>query len=189
MTIDAGDEAMLPDRLCQLLTAYVDGELTVRRARAVQRLLERTPEARELLAQLRANAERLRALDEPEARPHLARVNEMNGLREGLRGRRAIEQPQLPGHVLRERAHVGGDHAVDIGLDPPRISIIAVQHAVRYAGAFERFENTEQDQAWTRRILRVGVFSTAREITEQFLAVFDKPDVVGQAILIERLFG
>jgi anti-sigma factor RsiW len=53
---------MLSDRCYQLLTAYVDGELSVRQRKAVQRLLRRSQEARSLLRQLRADAEALRQL-------------------------------------------------------------------------------------------------------------------------------
>jgi hypothetical protein len=58
---------MLSDQLWQLLSAYVDGELTNRQRRAVQRLLRRSAEARALLRQLQEDAARLRALP----RPHL----------------------------------------------------------------------------------------------------------------------
>ncbi len=57
---------MLPDRLTELLTAYVDGELSARQGRSVLRLLKRSPEARQLLQELRADAVRLRDL--PRAR-------------------------------------------------------------------------------------------------------------------------
>src|SRR5262245_49417765 len=53
---------MLSDRLRQLLTAYVDGELTNRQRKAVVRLLRRSPEARALLRKLQQDAARLRAL-------------------------------------------------------------------------------------------------------------------------------
>jgi hypothetical protein len=53
---------MLSDQLRQLLTAYVDGELTNRQRKAVERLLHRSPEARALLAELQDDARRLRAL-------------------------------------------------------------------------------------------------------------------------------
>ncbi len=43
---------MLLDRYRELLTAYVDGELTARQRRHVARLLRRSPEARQLLQQL-----------------------------------------------------------------------------------------------------------------------------------------
>jgi anti-sigma factor RsiW len=53
---------MLPDRLRQLLTAYVDGELTARQEEAVRRHLERSAEAQAFLSQLQADAESLRQL-------------------------------------------------------------------------------------------------------------------------------
>ncbi len=53
---------MLSDPLRQLLTAYVDGELSNRQRKAVQRLLRRSPEARVLLRRLQEDARRLRAL-------------------------------------------------------------------------------------------------------------------------------
>src|SRR5262245_26709104 len=53
---------MLPDRLCQLLTAYLDGEVSPRQQEAVARLLRESPEAQTLLCQLQADAERLRNL-------------------------------------------------------------------------------------------------------------------------------
>jgi hypothetical protein len=60
---------MLPDRLTELVTAYIDGELSARQRRAVLRLLERSPEARQLLQELRDDALRLRGLP----RAHLSR--------------------------------------------------------------------------------------------------------------------
>ncbi|MCS6850159.1 MAG: hypothetical protein NZ700_03195 [Gemmataceae bacterium] len=53
---------MLPDRLARLLTSYIDGELTARQRRAVQRLLQRSPEARRLLAELRGDSALIRSL-------------------------------------------------------------------------------------------------------------------------------
>src|SRR5437660_9884360 len=53
---------MLSEPLRQLLTAYVDGELSNRQRRAVQRLLRRSAEARTLLRQLQEDSARLRAL-------------------------------------------------------------------------------------------------------------------------------
>ncbi len=53
---------MISDQLRQLLTAYVDGELTNRQRKAALRLVRRSPEARGLLAKLEADAERLRRL-------------------------------------------------------------------------------------------------------------------------------
>lgn len=56
---------MLRDRYRQLLTAYVDGELSSRQRRHVARLLRRSPEARQLLQQLQADAHALRQLPPP----------------------------------------------------------------------------------------------------------------------------
>lgn len=53
---------MLPERLSQLLTAYIDGELGARQRKAVQRLLRRSEEARVLLQKLRDDACLLRDL-------------------------------------------------------------------------------------------------------------------------------
>jgi hypothetical protein len=53
---------MLPDREYELLTAYVDGELSMRQRKAVQRLIRKSPEARALLRRLRADADTIRHL-------------------------------------------------------------------------------------------------------------------------------
>jgi hypothetical protein len=59
---EEAEDVMLSDQLRQLLTAYVDGELTNRQRRAVERLLRRSPEARALLHKLQEDAQRLHAL-------------------------------------------------------------------------------------------------------------------------------
>lgn len=53
---------MLPERLSLLLTAYIDGELSARQYKTVQRLLRRSEEARVLLQKLRDDASMLRDL-------------------------------------------------------------------------------------------------------------------------------
>src|SRR5262245_61344950 len=53
---------MLAEPYRELLSAYVDGELSAGQRRTVQRLLDRSPEAREYLRQIQANAETLRNL-------------------------------------------------------------------------------------------------------------------------------
>ncbi|HZY87647.1 MAG TPA: hypothetical protein VFE78_22600 [Gemmataceae bacterium] len=58
---------MLPDRYRQLLTAYVDGELSARQRRHAERLLRHSGEARQLLRQLEEDSRALRAL--PPMRP------------------------------------------------------------------------------------------------------------------------
>src|SRR5579864_7362636 len=54
------------DRYYQLLTAYVDGELTNRQRKAAMRLLKKSPDARKLLLQLQEDAKALRDLPRPE---------------------------------------------------------------------------------------------------------------------------
>jgi hypothetical protein len=56
------DEPMLPDRYCELLTAFVDGELSQRQHKVVQRLLGKSPEARQVLEELEDNARKVKAL-------------------------------------------------------------------------------------------------------------------------------
>jgi hypothetical protein len=58
---------MIPDDQLQLLTAAVDGELSPPQARALKHLLASSPAARDLLARLKADRARLRAL--PPAAP------------------------------------------------------------------------------------------------------------------------
>jgi hypothetical protein len=56
---------MLANGDAELLTAYVDGELSMRQRKAVQRLLQKSGEARELLRKLQADAEGVRQLPRP----------------------------------------------------------------------------------------------------------------------------
>src|SRR4030081_2544005 len=56
---------MLPDRYRQLVTAFVDGELSARQRRAALRLLNRSPDARDLLRKLQGDARTLRELPRP----------------------------------------------------------------------------------------------------------------------------
>jgi anti-sigma factor RsiW len=53
---------MLPERVAQLLTAYIDGELNERQRQAAERLVGQSAEARALLQQLREDAKALRQL-------------------------------------------------------------------------------------------------------------------------------
>jgi anti-sigma factor RsiW len=53
---------MLPDRLCRLLTAHVDGELDARQQETVLKLLRESPEARALFEQLKDDANHIRDL-------------------------------------------------------------------------------------------------------------------------------
>jgi hypothetical protein len=63
---------MLPDRWTQLLTAYVDGVLSARERRAVERYVQESPEARSLLEQLQRDADRLRRLPRRQLGPEFA---------------------------------------------------------------------------------------------------------------------
>jgi hypothetical protein len=88
---------MLSDQICQLLTGFVDGELSNRQRRAVQRLLRRSPEARTLLRKLRHDAVRLRSLQRPHAAPdtseRVVRAIRQRGLQPGGRGTAASVRP------------------------------------------------------------------------------------------------
>lgn len=63
---------MLADRYCQLLTAYVDGALSPREQQTVEKLLQKSPEARTLLKELEADAARLRQLPRQKVEPAFA---------------------------------------------------------------------------------------------------------------------
>jgi hypothetical protein len=62
---------MLSDQVMQLLTAFVDGELSQRQRKAVMRLLEKSSEAREILKQLQLNAHKLKTLPRHKVEPSL----------------------------------------------------------------------------------------------------------------------
>ena len=64
---------MLSDQVTELLTAFVDGELSQRQRKAVMRLLHRSSEAREVLRQLQENAHRLKQLPRHKVEPSLVR--------------------------------------------------------------------------------------------------------------------
>ncbi len=53
---------MLPERALELLTAYVDGELSSRQRNLVVRLLHKSPEARQILKDLQENARQIQQL-------------------------------------------------------------------------------------------------------------------------------
>jgi hypothetical protein len=62
---------MLPDQATQLLTAFVDRELSQRQREAVMRLLHKSSEAREMLCQLQENAHKLKQLPPRKIEPSL----------------------------------------------------------------------------------------------------------------------
>jgi anti-sigma factor RsiW len=79
---------MIPHRWRELLSGYVDGELTQRQHRLVERVLEQSAEARELLRRLEADAAALRRLTPPVLDRDLSSAV-LNAIRErGLRPRR-----------------------------------------------------------------------------------------------------
>jgi hypothetical protein len=89
---------MLTDRCRQLLTAYVDGELSNRERKAVLRLLHRSPEARALLRQLQQDAQRIHTLPrlrlgEEFAQALLLTIAERQLQPHGRRMRRLHSQP------------------------------------------------------------------------------------------------
>jgi anti-sigma factor RsiW len=63
---------MLPELERQLLTAYVDGELSSRQSRQVLKLLHRSEEARTLLRELQENVRALRQLPRVYSHPALS---------------------------------------------------------------------------------------------------------------------
>src|SRR5580698_4865688 len=62
---------MLSDEITQLLTAYVDGELSQRQRKTVMRILHKSSEARELLRQLQENAHKIKQLPRRKVEPSL----------------------------------------------------------------------------------------------------------------------
>ncbi|MBI2805507.1 MAG: hypothetical protein HYX68_11065 [Planctomycetes bacterium] len=62
---------MLSEKMIQLVTAFVDGELTQRQRKAVVRLLEKSSAARALLKELQENAHRLKKLPQRKVEPSL----------------------------------------------------------------------------------------------------------------------
>jgi hypothetical protein len=63
---------MLADEAIQLLTGYVDGELSSRQRQSVLRLLHESSEARDLLLQLQANAHKIKQLPRRKLDPGFA---------------------------------------------------------------------------------------------------------------------
>ncbi len=62
---------MLSDQVTQLLTAFVDGELSQRQRKAVMRVLHKSSEARALLCQLQENAHKVNELPRHKLEPSL----------------------------------------------------------------------------------------------------------------------
>jgi hypothetical protein len=92
---------MLLERHRQLLTAYVDGELTNRQRRYVDRLLRRSAEARSLLAQLLEDARTLGRLPQPQLPADLS-----GPILRTIAERRLTPRSHRPGRVTRYPAWV-----------------------------------------------------------------------------------
>src|SRR4051812_11876856 len=60
---------MLAEKELELLTAYVDGELSARRQRLVLKLLRKSPEARAFLGKLQQDSDALLELPPPPSTP------------------------------------------------------------------------------------------------------------------------
>ena len=96
-SVGLGRSVMLADHLRELLTSYVDGELTPRQHEAVLRLLQQSTEARDLLRYLQQDAESVRglartSLERDFSAPVLRIIAERN-LQPGGR-RRYVKRPQ-----------------------------------------------------------------------------------------------
>jgi anti-sigma factor RsiW len=65
---------MLNERVTQLLTAYIDGELSSRKRRAVDRLLRKSPEARNLLNKMQQDSMILRHLPRKKMRADMSKT-------------------------------------------------------------------------------------------------------------------
>src|SRR5262249_52732453 len=81
---------MLPERITQLLSAYVDGELSARERRNVTRILRKSNEARQLLHKLKQDSMILRKL--PRKKTQLDLTESAMGTI-SLRG---IKLPEIP---------------------------------------------------------------------------------------------
>ncbi len=82
------ENTMLSDQLLQLLTAFVDGELSQRQRKNVVRLLEKSSEARDILKQLQENAHRIKKLPRRKVEPSL-----VGGIMQAINERKAQPKP------------------------------------------------------------------------------------------------
>src|SRR5690348_7488081 len=87
---------MLAEEAAQLLTGFVDGELSPRERQKVMQLLNQSSEARELLRQLQENVHRIQKLPKHSVQPSL--------VQDVLQ---AIAQQQIPTPAPRPSAPVG----------------------------------------------------------------------------------
>lgn len=89
---------MIHDRLKKLLTSYVDGELSVRQRKAVQKLLHRSVDARQLLEQLQEDSREIHALPRRRLERDLTRSVMQTIALEGVHParKRVLAQSALP---------------------------------------------------------------------------------------------
>jgi anti-sigma factor RsiW len=93
---------MLPERVTQLLTSYIDGELSSRQRRAVSRLLRKSSEARNLLQRMQQDSMILRHLPRRRMKQDLSKTV-LTTL--DLRGiKLPTPQPVLVGIPLKQRS-------------------------------------------------------------------------------------
>jgi hypothetical protein len=90
---------MLSEQVLELLTAFVDGELSQRQRKAVMRLLHRSSEARDMLRQLQENAHKIKKLPRHKVEPSL-----VGSIMEAIADRQA--QPAPATKRTRRRAWV-----------------------------------------------------------------------------------
>jgi hypothetical protein len=90
---------MLSDQGTELLTAFVDGELSQRQRKAVMRVLHKSSEAREFLRQLQENAHKVKQLPRRKVEPSLVDAV-MQAIAEG---KSQTKQPAAPSVVRRRR--------------------------------------------------------------------------------------
>ena len=90
---------MLSDQVTQLLTAFVDGELSQRQRKAVMRVLHKSSEAREFLRQLQENAHKVKQLPRRKVEPSL-----VDAVMQAIAEQQAQpKQPAAPRMVRRRR--------------------------------------------------------------------------------------
>jgi hypothetical protein len=89
---------MLPDQVAELLTAFVDGELSERQREAVMRVLHKSSEARDMLRQLQENAHKLKQLPFRRAEPSL-----VDEIMQAIAEQKVQPRPAAPRRGARRR--------------------------------------------------------------------------------------
>jgi hypothetical protein len=126
---------MLSDRHYQLLTAYIDGELSARERRTVERLLCKSPEARTILEKLENDSKELRRLPVRQAPETLADVV-MQTLSDDL--------PRTPAKPLRPTAAARLRRAISPWLGFAAAACVLVMVGL---GSFALFGRLLEDKA------------------------------------------